>query len=299
VVIIGAGVAGVSCALECVDIQLDTLVFESAPQAGGQLDEIPHSIRNVATTHFANGQAMQNGLEESAAILGARLRRSTPITRVDLAEGWVEADGASVHTRAFVLATGTSRQELPAAPDGAFGGDVTYQLEPRRERFVGREVVVIGGGDSGTLDALELARAGSAVKLVHRSPELTARDDIVEQVAREPLIQQLAGWELESLHGGERLEEVVLRHADEQRLQVPAGGLVVKIARVPRADLVHGQLDLDRHGAIVVDSELRTSRAGVMAAGDVVANAYPRIATALGQGVLAARSVLRYLQGRS
>ena len=57
--------------------------------------------------------------------------------------------------------------------------------------------------------------------------------------------------------------------------------------------------DGDRHGAIVVDGELRTSRAGVMAAGDVVAGAYARIATAVGQGVLAARSVLRYVEGRT
>lgn len=72
----------------------------------------------------------------------------------------------------------------------------------------------------------------------------------------------------------------------------------MKIARVPRTQLFRGQLELDRAGAIVVDHELRTSRDGVMAAGDVVAGAYARVATAMGQGVLTARSVLRFLQGR-
>jgi len=299
VVIVGAGVAGVSCALECFDIQLDTLVFEADARAGGQLAEIPHSVRNVAAGRFEDGSALRDALEGSAAILGPRLRLADPVTRVDLTERWVEVGGTRVHARALVLATGTSRQELPAAADGAFGGDVTYQLESRPEQFVGRDVVVIGGGDSATLDALELARAGSAVKLVHRSGALTARDDIVEQVRREPRIDDLAGWELESLRGGERLEEVVLRRDDGQRLPVEAGGLVVKIARVPRTELFRGQLDLDRRGAIVVDRDLLTSCAGVMAAGDVVADAYPRVAAALGQGALAARSVLRYLQGRS
>jgi len=299
VVIVGGGAAGVSCALECFDLQLDTLVFESDGHAGGQLDEIPHSIRNVAATHFVDGPAMRRGLENSAAILGDRLRLAQPVTRVDLAERRVEVLDAAVDTRAIVLTTGTSRQQIPGAVDGAFGGDVTYQLDADRERFAGRDVVVIGGGDSATLDALELASAGSAVTLVHRSDALTARDDIVEQVRREPRIHELAGWELGSLRGGERLEEVVLQRADGQRVHVPAGGLVVKIARVPRTQLVHGQVELDRHGAIVVDGELRTSRAGVMAAGDVVAGAYARIATAVGQGVLAARSVLRYVEGRT
>jgi thioredoxin reductase (NADPH) len=176
---------------------------------------------------------------------------------------------------------------------------VTYQLETAdREQFVGRDVVVIGGGDSATLDALELARTGSTVKLVHRSMALTARDDIVEQIRRESRIDDLAGFELESLQGGDRLEEVVVRRADGERLRLAAHGAVVKIARAPRTELFRGQLELDRAGAIVVDHELRTSRDGVFAAGDVVADAYARVAAALGQGILAARSVLRFLQGR-
>jgi len=298
VAIVGAGVAGVSCALECLDIQLDTVVFETDARPGGQLTEIPHSIRNVAAGRFENGSALRGALEESAAILGPRLRLSQPVTQVDLGERWVERDGTRVAARALVLTTGTGHQQLPSAVDGAFGGDVTYQVESHWEEFVGRDVVVIGGGDSASLDALQLARAGSAVKLVHRSQALTARDDIVEQIRRESRIDDLAGWELESLQGGEHLEEAVLRRADGQRLRLRTDGVVVKIARVPRTQLFRGQLDLDRAGAIVVDRELGTSRDGVFAAGDVVAGAYARVAAALGQGVLAARSVLGYLQGR-
>ena len=299
VVIIGAGVAGVSCAIECVDVQLDTAVFETHGRPGGQLVEIPHAVRNVATGPPRTGSSLRDSLEDSAVILGDRLRLSHPVTGANLGERWIEVDRTRIRARALVIATGTSHQQLPAAPDGAFGGDVTYLLEARPEQFAGRDAVVIGGGDSGTLDALELARAGSTVTLVHRSEALTARDDIVEQVRREPRIKELAGWELASLEGGDRLEAVSLvRPADGQRRRVEAGGLVVKIARLPRTDLYWGQLELDRAGAIVVDARLQTSCAGVFAAGDVVSGAYARIAAAMGQGSVAARSVLRYLQGR-
>jgi thioredoxin reductase (NADPH) len=299
VVIVGAGAAGVSCALECFDIQLDTTVFEALERPGGQLVEIGHSVRNVATGRFRNGSALRDSLEESAAILGDRLRRSHPVTRVDLGERWIEVDATRIRGRALVIATGTRHQQLPAAEDGAFGGDVTYQLEARPDRFVGRDVVVIGGGDSATLDALELARAGSRVWLVHRAEALTARNDIVEQVRHEPRVEDLPGWELDSLDGGDRLEGVtVVRGTDGQRRRLEAGGLVVRIARVPRTDLFRGQLTLDRAGAIAVDAEMQTSREGVFAAGDVVAGSYARVAAALGQGALAARSVLRHLQGR-
>jgi thioredoxin reductase (NADPH) len=299
VVIVGAGVAGVSCALECVDIRLDTVVFEANGRPGGQLVEIPHSVRNVATGPPRSGPTLRDSLEDSTGILGARLRLSHPVTRAELGERWVEVGGARIYARALVIATGTSRQQLPVAPDGAFGGDVTYLVEARPGQFVGRDVVVVGGGDSGTLDALELARAGSKVTLIHRSAALSARQDIVEQVHQEPRIQSLAGWEVSSLEGGDRLTAVnLVRRADGQRRRVKAGGLVVKIARVPRTDLFRGQLELDGAGAVVVDRDLQTSCPGVFAAGDVVSGAYPRVVAAMGQGSLAARSVLRYLQGR-
>ena len=78
VVIVGAGVAGVSCAIECVDIQLDTAVFETHGRPGGQLVEIPHSVRNVATGPPRTGSSLRDSLEDSAAILGDRLRLSHP-----------------------------------------------------------------------------------------------------------------------------------------------------------------------------------------------------------------------------
>jgi thioredoxin reductase (NADPH) len=296
VVIVGAGVAGVSCALECFDIRLDTVVLEEASRPGGQLAEIPHAVRNVATGRHSSGSELRDSLEDVARMLGPRLRVTQRVLGVNLAERWVEVDDMRLRGRALVLATGTRRQDLPAAVDGAFGGDVTYLLEARPGHFTGRGVVVIGGGDSATLDALELAESGSDVKLVHRSEQLTARHDIVEAIRREPAIEEFAGWELDSVSGGDRLEEVVIRRTDGTTRCLAVGGLVVKIARLPRTELFRGQLALDHAGAIVVDGELRTSCPGVVAAGDVVADAYPRVATALGQGALAARSVLQYLQ---
>ena len=199
--------------------------------------------------------------------------------------------------RALVIATGVARRELAAAPDGAFGGDVSYLIEARPGWFTGRDVAVVGGGDSAALDALELAEAGSTVFLVHRSDQLTARADIVDRLQREPRITELAGWEVEALHGDERIEGVtVVGNSTGERRRLAVGGVVVKIGRAPRTGIVRGQLDLDHNGAVVVDEALRTSRHGVFAAGDVTAGAYWRVATALGHGSLAARSVHRHLR---
>jgi len=296
VIVIGGGPAGVSAALECFDINLDTVVLEGRPTLGGQLAEIPNSIRNVAAGSFEDGPALQAALQRSSGILGDRVLAGLDVTEADLSAGWVKAGNRRFHARALLIATGSVGQVLPGAPDGAFGGDVTYHVESRPDHFSGRDVVIVGGGDSATLDALELAATASSVKLVHRS-ELRARPDIVERVRRDRRIEDLPGWEVESTHGTERLEEIVLvQPSTSERRKVGAGGLIVKISRVPSTTVFRGQVELDRREAVVVDSALQTSQPGVFAAGDVVAGSYWRVATAFGHGVLAARSILRHVR---
>src|SRR4029450_2286802 len=139
--VVGGGVAGVNCALECFDIQLDTVLVEASAALGGQLPDILHSVRNVAAGRFADGRALQQALLESAEILGDRVRLSPPVTKADLDARAIEVDGGRLSGRALVVATGTRRQFLEAAPDGALGGDITYQLEPVLDSFAGRDVV--------------------------------------------------------------------------------------------------------------------------------------------------------------
>jgi thioredoxin reductase (NADPH) len=296
-VVIGGGPAGVSAALECTDINLDVVLLEASEALGGQLPEIAHSVRNVATGWYAGGPTLQSGLQQVAALLGDRVLLEHPVSTAGLADGWVETGGQRFRGRTVLVACGTAPQRLPAALDGAFGGDVTYQVESDPDRFTGRTVVVVGGGDSATLDALALAPSASSVVLAHRSQTLTARHDIVARIRAEKQIEDLPGWEVESVHGGARLEAVVLVHAATgERRTVPAGGLVVKISRDPRTEMFRGQLKLDHRGFVIADRELRTSCPGVFAAGDVVSGAYWRVSSALGQGSLVSRTILRFLE---
>jgi thioredoxin reductase (NADPH) len=299
VVIIGGGAAGVSAALECSDIQLDVVLLEATATLGGQLAEITHPVRNVATGRYADGPDLGAGLRQSAAHLGERVLLEHRVSSAGLAEGWVEAAGSRFRSKALLIASGSAPQQLAAAADGAFGGDVTYHVERDLDRFTGRTVIVVGGGDSATLDALALAPIASSVLLAHRSERLTARHDIVVQLEDEQRIEELPGWEVESVHGRGRLEAVVLvRRASGERREVPAGGLVVKISRDPCTEVFRGQIDVDRRGFIVAEDDLSTSCPGVFAAGDVVSGAYWRVSHALGHGSLVSRTILRYLQDR-
>ncbi len=296
VVVIGAGAAGVSAAIECFDIQLDVVVLEAASQVGGQIDQIPHTVRNVAVAMDGN-DALVDALAHHASTLGDRLHLDQTVTRLDLATGLVDTGAHRYRTRSVLVATGSRRRELENAPDGSFGGDVTYLVEPHLARFAGLPMAVIGGGDSAVLDGLALAAAGSPVTLIHRSSDLTARRNLVERVGRESRITEMAGWTLDELVGSDRLRGVtLLNHQTGEHRRLDVGGLVLKLGREPRVDLVRDQLDLGTHGGIAVNADLRTSDPRTFAAGDVVDGAYERIATAIGHGSVAARSILACLE---
>ena len=299
VVVIGAGAAGLSAAIECFDIKLDVVVLEGARKVGGQIDQIPHDVRNVACAPDGNG-AIIDALVGHASILGDRLHLDRVVTRLDLEAGTVDTGAHRYKTRSVLMATGSGRRELENAPDGSFGGDVTYLVEPHLARFAGLPMAVFGGGDSAVLDALTLTEAGSPVTLVHRSPHLTARRDLVNRTLSDSSIEDLAGWSLDRLVGAEHLQGVEVSNpgtGDHRRLDV--GGVVLKLGREQRVDLVRGQLDLGVRGGIAVNPDLRTSHPRTFAAGDVVEGAYERIATAMGQGALAARSILACLESGS
>jgi len=240
-VIVGGGPAGVSAALECSDIQLDVVLLEATASLGGQLAEISHPIRNVAAGTYGDGPDLAAGLRRAAGSLGDRVLLNHRVSSADLAQRSVEAAGTRFRWKALLIASGSAPQSLAAAVDGAFGGDVTYSIGSDAHRFRGRPVVVVGGGDSATLEALALAPIASSVMLAYRSEKLTARNDIVVDLRSEPRIEDLPGWEVESVHGGDRLEQVVLVHAmTGERRRIAAGGLVVKISRDPCTEVFRG-----------------------------------------------------------
>jgi thioredoxin reductase (NADPH) len=295
VVVIGAGAAGVSAAIECFDIQLDVVVLEGTSKVGGQIDQIPHTVRNVATAPEGN-DALVDALARHASIVGDRLKLDQTVTRIDLAAGLVDAGAHRYRTRSVLVATGSRRRELEDAPDGSFGGDVTYLVEPHLARFAGLPMAVFGGGDSAALDALALAATGSPVTLVHRSPHLTARRDLVERVRTDGRITEMSGSKLDKLVGSDRLQGIdVSDRSTGEHQRIDVRGVVLKLGREQCVELVRDQLNLGVRGGIAVDAELRTSDPRTFAAGDVVEGAYERIATAVGQGSLAARSIVRYL----
>lgn len=297
-IIIGAGPAGLSCALELEESKIDYVLVDRNPSIGGQLREVPNTIRDFAGGFYENGKSLMAQMEDLADRMEINLALNQNVYEVNLQEGRLVADNEELTTRCVIIATGLSRRRLNLPEESSFGDDVAYVLWGREEHFRDKPVAVVGGGDSALLDALELANNCPVVYLIHRSVKFKARRDVIEEVRNNPRIRLVADSRVEALQGDGSLSGLSLvSTATGDRFDIEVNRLLIKVGYAPNTGLFKGQLDMDPSGFIRVGSNLATSVPGVFAAGDVTAGAYWRLAVAIGQGSLAGYSVRQYLTG--
>ncbi|HEY9868809.1 MAG TPA: NAD(P)/FAD-dependent oxidoreductase [Candidatus Obscuribacterales bacterium] len=296
VLIIGGGPAGVSCALELHDSRVDYLLLEASQELGGQLASIPHTIKNLAAGFFRDGKQLRERLVGLVEKMRCRYLAAHPVTEAQLSEMRISAGAKTFSAGAVVIATGSRVRTLPIDRHDDFSQHILYRIEGRHSQLKGQNVAVVGGADSACLDALELAEICPQVYLVHRKDRLTARPDIVRAAHAHPRIKLLLNSQVRALLGATHLEGItVVAAAAPSAIELPVTKLVVQIGREPNSEPFRGQLDMDDKGHIKIAVDGSTSCAGVFAAGDVAFPAYPRIATAMGQGMTAAAAARRFI----
>jgi thioredoxin reductase (NADPH) len=282
-VILGGGLAGVSCALELIhEHETNFILLESSPQLGGQLPLIKFSIRDLGGAFFQNGQALLDQVKTGVAI-----------KRVDLVNKQVFTSIGDFEAGALVVATGLRTRLVSLKADPKFLEQIIYWVEGREEDLWNSDVTVIGGGDYATIEALGAAQHGSKVTLVNRGP-LRARPDLKRDLENNPNVTQRLGFELSGIDGRENIETVEVTNLKSgDKITIPTKRLVVKIGSMPNTELFKEQLPLTEGGYIVVGKDMQTVVPGIYAIGDVTDARYLRLGTALGGGVTAANELLR------
>ncbi len=298
VVICGAGPAGIAAALWLWRFGVPFRLLERGTAVGGELPRIHLPIEDYPGLRVAHGQDLAHRLAEHLAAAGIQPEFGVEAQQLDLASHRLLTSSGEVPFRALVVATGLTRRRLGVPGEDAYvGRGVSYSATSDLATIAGHEVAVVGGGDGACENAAILAAVCPRVTLLVRGdaprarPAMLARCRASANVAMQTRVQVLA------IEGDSH-------HVTSLRLVDPAGErrldvrwVVIKIGFVPQSAFLAGQLALEPTGHIHVDRALRTSAAGVFAAGDV-ANAHaPCIAAAVGDGAIAARSVLDYLIG--
>jgi len=299
VIIIGAGPAGLSAALWCDDLGLDTLVLEQRDVVGGQVHSIHNPIENYLAAPAGNGTEFLDKLSESVSKADFDLWTGVEIESVDLkARRILLRSGEELHSIAIIIATGVRRRRLGIPGEEEFIGHGIIESPSRdREEFAGRDVCVIGGGDAAAENALLLADVCPTVTLVHRSKKLKARPTFVQQLQGLHCITVFPESRVIRILGREDVEAVEIQRKDALKpFQMAVRGVAIRVGVEPNTEIFAGQLERDEQGYAVVTSQQETSVTNVFAVGDVSNPVAPTISGAVGAGATAAKVIAARLQ---
>jgi len=297
VLIIGAGPAGLAAAIYTGRARRSTIILEKG-LTGGQI-LVTDWVENYPG--FPDGvtpvELMQR-LQKHAENFGARIETGE-VTAIEGGEqAWrLRTANATHEARAVIVASGSVYRKLGITGEGRLAGHgVSYCATCDGAFHVGRDVIVVGGGDNAMKEALFLTKYCRTVTVVHRRHVLRGEKIYQERVLANPKIRMLWNTVVEAANGEKTLESVTIRDLKTGETGVSSvSGLFISIGTEPCAGFAAGILELNERGQIKVGGAMQTSAAGIFAAGDVC-DACPRqIATAVGTGVHAALSVEEYL----
>ena len=295
IVIIGSGPAGVSAALYAARAGVDTTILTKGP---GALDRAELIQNYYGFAEPISGAELERRGMEGARAVGVKFVTAEAVGLTYTDKLTVETLDGDYPADAVILATGASRA-APRIPGltGLEGHGVSYCATCDGMLYRGREVAIVGGGNTAVGDALTLARLAGRVTLIHRRDALRASAVYLDKL-RENGVNIVWNTEVKALQGDDRLTGLVLRNkVTGEESTLPVDGLFVAVGRRPETALFRGQLETDEAGYLIADETTRTSLPGVYAVGDVRRKPVRQILTAAADGAVAAHYIEEYLAG--
>ena len=298
VLIIGGGPAGLTAGLYSSRARLKTLLVERMI-LGGQVMTTTKVENYPGFPGGIDGPDLMARFQEHCQEFGLETYSGEVTGLADLgAVKEVSVDGQRFRARSVIITTGAEPRKLGIANEEAFTGrGVSYCATCDGAFFRNVPVAIAGGGDTAAEEALFLTRFASKVYLIHRRDRLRAtkvlQDRIHAHAKIEPVWDSVVAEVLGDHSGVTALAVTDPHGANRRTLEV--AGLFVAIGVVPKAHFLAGVLELDAEGYILTDAECRTSMPGVFAAGDVRKKILKQIATAVGDGAVAAIVAEKYL----
>ncbi len=300
--IIGSGPAGYTAAIYAARANLKPVLYQGI-QPGGQLTITTEVENYPGYADGVQGPEMMVHFEKQASRMGADIRYGL-VTKVDFSsqpykaqideEKWVEADSV-------IIATGASAKWLGLESEQRLNGfGVSACAVCDGFFFRGKEVAIVGAGDTAAEEALYLSKLCTTVHMIIRRDVMRASKVMQERVLKTPNIKIYWNTETEEVLGDKKVSAVRIKNNKTgQSQEIPVSGFFVAIGHQPNSDIFKGQLKMDDAGYIITEpGTTRTSVEGVFAAGDVQDKVYRQAVTAAGTGCMAALDAERYLSAK-
>lgn len=301
IVILGAGPAGLAAAIYAARANHTPLLI-TGQDIGGQVattnlvENYPGFSQGIAGPELA--QVMQ----DQAAKFGARVEYDS-ILKVDLGTRpfRLTGDMGEYRAHALIVATGASATKLGVPGERELTGrGVSYCATCDGYFFQGKDIVVVGGGDSALEEALFLTKFASRVTILHRRDTLRASAILQKRAHENPRIQFVWNTVVTRVMGTSKVEALCTQDVQtgEERI-LPTRGVFIYIGHKPNTALFQGQLEMDGHGYLLTDKWLHTDVEGVFAAGEVTDPHFRQVITSAGMGAAAAMEAEKYLAEHS
>jgi thioredoxin reductase (NADPH) len=296
--ILGSGPAGFSAALYAARAELSPVLL-TGTQLGGQA-ALTYTIENYpGFPQGVGGAELGDLLQKQAEHFGTKVEFDTA-SAVDLSTRpfKITADGGEYLADTLIITTGASSIKLNIpGEDTMLGRGVSYCATCDGAFFKGKNVLVVGGGDSALEEAIFLTRYASLVTIVHRREELRAGAILQKRAFDNPKIRFLYNTVVTEIRGDGKMESALLKNTlTGEQVVFEADGIFIFIGHTPNTQMFTGQLKLDARGYIESDLLMRTSVPGVFAAGEVSDPNFRQVVTSAGMGAAAAIQATRFLE---
>jgi thioredoxin reductase (NADPH) len=299
VVIIGSGPAGLTAAVYAARANLSPLLIEGS-QSGGQLTTATEVENYPGFAKGIMGPALMKEMRAQAERFGTEFLTGE-VTAVALSQRpfMLTIDGdQTVHTKTLIIATGASAIQIGVKNEERLTGHgVSTCATCDGFFFKGKELIVVGGGDSAMEEATFLTKFATKVSIVHRRDKLRASKIMQDRAVKNEKITFVWNSAVEDILGNDVVTGVRLKNlVTGKTTDLPCAGVFVAIGHRPNTTLFAGQLAMDENGYIRTEKGTSTNVPAVFAAGDVQDSTYRQAVTAAGSGCMAAIDAERFLE---
>lgn len=301
VVVIGSGPAGFTAALYTARAQLDTVVI-AGDTIGGQV-ALTHEIENYpGFPEGLGGAELVQKFQEQAERFGTEVVYDS-VTNVDFSNGspfTVETNGETFLADSVIVTIGADPRKLNVPGEMEYTGKgVSYCGTCDGFFFRGKDVVVVGGGDSAMEESIFLTKFANSVNIIHRRDELRAGPALQKRAMENDKISFTWNTVIEEILPGEdgTVGSVRLRNrVTDEVWEKPTDGVFIFIGHIPNSKVFGDQVATNDAGYVITDERYRTNVDGVFAGGEIQDEIYRQVATSVGQGCGAAMSAIHWLE---
>jgi thioredoxin reductase (NADPH) len=300
VIIIGSGPAGFTAGLYTARANLNPLLI-TGNEYGGQVS-ITYEVENYpGFPESLSGPELVEKMKLQAEKFGTRVEFDY-VTEIVMDEHPFlvrTASGKEYAAKSIIAATGARPRYLEIPGEQEYTGKgVSYCATCDGFFFRGKDVVVVGGGDSAVEEAIFLTKFATRVRVIHRRDQLRASKILQERAFANEKIEFVWNTVVNEVIGDDngKVRGLIVQNTETGEIsELQTDGVFIFVGHLPNNNLFQGKLELDEDGHLIADSKMRTNVPGIFAAGEIMDKVYKQVATSVGQGCAAAMQAERWL----